>query len=663
MCGIAGWFSRKPASAATLTASARQMCDAIRHRGPDSQGYWVEETFGLALGHRRLAILDLSPAGYQPMVSVSGRWVIAFNGEVYNFAEIRGAIEVDGWTGQWRGHSDTEVILEALAFWGVRHAVSQFNGMFALAVWDRQERRLTLMRDRLGVKPLYVGVTPDGTLLFGSELGALAAVPEFPARLNRWMLPSFLAYGYVPRPGTIYENCVQLAPGSVLELDAAELDAPDLIRKAEPLHHGPFSEAGTGWRYWSYWSLAEAGQRGRAQPFLGTFSEAVVECERLLRDSVRLRLLSDVPLGAFLSGGIDSSLVTALMQEEAKGPVRTFSIGFEDRAFDESAYGAAVARHLGTEHTEYRVTERDSLAVAQRLPELQSEPLGDSSFVPTFLVSQLTRKQVTVSLTGDGGDELFGGYWRYRQFRRLRSIYSAPAPVRRLVGWLGGTIKCAAPGILSGRSQKLRYQVARALAVASQGRFIEGYQHAVTAPYDCRGLCRQAAPIQPIGIAECSGESIDFYWQMTQIDMENVLPDDLLVKVDRASMAVSLECREPLLDYRLAEFARSLPVQFHLEAHEGKRVLREVLYRYVPRELVDRPKMGFAVPLARWLRKDLKVWAEDVLLGYQDRLGGLFDGDQVKRLWTEHQGGRHDHKTILWHLLVLRHWLLCRRWV
>jgi asparagine synthase (glutamine-hydrolysing) len=662
MCGIIGWFSRLVTASGTLGDVGARMCDAIKHRGPDALGLWVDESSGLVLGHRRLAIVDLTEAGAQPMTSGSGRWIMVYNGEVYNFQEIRKDLNGDGWRGEWRGHSDSEVILEAIDFWGVSDAVSRFNGMFAMVLWDRRDRRLVFVRDRLGVKPLYVAIAKNDVILFGSELAAITCLSDFPAQLNRAIVPSFLAYGYIPRPECIYQNCFQLIPGTILEMDAANLDVPGLFSQVRQTHHGRFSRFGEGWRYSSYWSIQDVEDHISDHPFRGTFDDAVESAGQLLCDSVRLRLLSDVPLGAFLSGGIDSSLVVSLMRRQFGGAIKTFSIGFEDKEFDESPYAEAIAKHLATQHTTFRVSDRESLAVTQRLPELQSEPLGDSSFVPTFLVSQLTRQEVTVALTGDGGDELFGGYWRYRQFRRLRSVYAGFGFVRRFGGSMNKRLRCDAPGPCSSRSQHLLYKFYRAMTVASRETFHAAYQSAVTAPYDCSALCLQRVSVQAIGASELNRVASDLFWEMTKIDAENVLPDDLLVKVDRASMAVGLECREPLLDYRLVQFTRSLPVEFHVRAHVGKRILRQILYRHVPPSLVDRPKKGFAVPLSRWLKTDLKIWAQDILLGHTRELNGLFNDVEIRRLWDDHQKGKSDHKTILWHLLVIRHWLLSRRW-
>lgn len=628
---------------------------ALRHRGPDAGDVWIDATSRLGLGHRRLAIIDLSPAGLQPMTSADGRYVMVFNGEVYNFGELRRRLDAEARGIRWRGHSDSEVILEAIAHWGTREAVAQFNGMFALAVWDTRAERLTLVRDRMGVKPLFVGAGEHGELLFASELRALAAAPGFAARLELRALEDYLATGWFAPGARVYQDVVSLLPGSILEVDlkAGRMDWRSFYARVAPMRWGPCHESGPSWRYETYWSAAERMQPGT---FEGSYEEALDACDRLLQDAVARRLVADVPLGAFLSGGVDSSLVVALMQHASARKVRTFSIGFTDARFDESAHARAVAEHLGTDHTEIIVTEADSLNVARQVASLLDEPLGDSSFIPTYLVSAATRKHVTVALTGDGGDELFGGYWRYIEFRKLAAIYDfSPRLLRSFADRLLAPLE---PGPIERENVVgwSAYRAIRLLRLANQPDFAAAYRYALSNQLAARRLVRGARsrPVQPLAEKLAGADLAAWMLCMDQVD---VLPNDLLVKVDRASMAVSLECREPLLDFRLVEFAGRLPMAFKLGPDGGKRILRDVLHRHVPRSLVDRPKQGFAVPLSAWLRTSLKAWARDLLFSSDACADDLIDQRVVERLWKEHQDGSRDHKSILWNLVVLRGWL------
>jgi asparagine synthase (glutamine-hydrolysing) len=586
----------------------RGMCDALVHRGPDDSGEWIDAAAGVAIGFRRLSIIDLSPAGHQPMLSASERFVGTLNGEIYNFNELRQELRAD-----WRGHSDTEVLLAAFDAWGVARAVQRFNGMFALAVWDRQERRLHLIRDRMGVKPLYYGFAgfAGQTFLYGSELKALRRHPEFSARVDRRAVELYLRYMYVPAPSTIYEGISKLMPGTILTFDPAT----------------------RGIETTTYWSARDAATRGAEHRFQGTEEDASRELETLLRDAVRLRMIADVPLGVFLSGGVDSSVVTALMQAESTVPVRSFSIGFEDDAFNEAHHAAAVARHLGTSHTELTVTERDALEVIPRLPSMYDEPFADSSQIPTHLVSALARKHVTVSLSGDGGDELFGGYRRYFLGQRLqRGFTLIPPPLRRGVGLALGAIP-----------DRRVAKVARTLRANDPDRlYMELVSHWPTAEESVMAD-RSTWP-----------RLDDAIERMMYFDQVSYLPDDILVKVDRASMAVSLEAREPLLDYRLVEFAWTLPLSMKVRGGKGKRVLRRVLYRYVPEKLIERPKMGFGIPLGRWLRGPLREWAESLLDPKSLR---WVDAPAVCAAWNEHLRGKRDWNFHLWAVLMLHAWL------
>lgn len=661
MCGIAGFLSWRDVQADAGRATLLAMTDSLRHRGPDDAGTFLDEGARLGLGHRRLSIIDLSPAGHQPMISSDGRFVVVFNGEIYNYEEIRTRLIAGGAPDSWRGHSDTEVALEAISRWGLRRAVAQFNGMFALAVWDRRDRRLQLTRDRSGVKPLYFGFSGQ-CFLFGSEIRALFAHPAFDCRLNRDVLGDFLAFGYFPNPETVYVNALHLAPGSILEVEcgAAAFDWPSLRERAKAGRGRPFDFAAEGWRYFTYWSAHETWLRGDRQPFAGTFTEAIDTCEGLLRDSVGLRMLADVPLGAFLSGGIDSSTVAVLMQQQSPRPIKTFTIGFAEDEFDESRYATDLAHRIGSEHTNFILHEDECLNVARDFPDLQDEPLADSSFIPTYLVSKLARQHVTVALTGDGGDETFWGYWRYRDYQWLKGIYSLPAgiryPINRLASW------CRTAPVTRGQPSWYYYRLTKLLDLCGGATFLEAYYRTQASHgYDrvLAGASLDATRDKPYTLNILLPHLAS---KMTYADTVGYLPDDLHVKVDRASMRASLESREPLLDYRLVEFAASLPPRMKVSKTQGKRVLREVLYRHIPHEMVDRPKQGFAIPMEKWLRGSLKSWAEESLLQSTTGQDDLFDQKVIMGMWNAHQAGQANHKDILWNVLVLKNWLRHHRW-
>ena len=661
MCGIAGFFSWKGLQAEASRATLLAMTRVLKHRGPDDSGMLFDLEDRLGLGHQRLSIIDLSPAGHQPMLSADGRYAIIFNGEIYNYEEIRARLAAVGPPIAWRGHSDTEVAVEAVVRWGLRRAVAQFNGMFAIAVWDRRELRLQLTRDRSGVKPLYIGYSGD-RFVFGSEIRALAADVAFDRRLNREALGAFLAYGYFPNPETVYRNALHVAPGSILEVDCA---APgfDWERLRELALQGrgrPFDFAAEGWRYFTYWSAHEVWLKGDRQPFHGTFSEAVASCETLLRDSVRLRMLADVPLGAFLSGGIDSSLVTLLMQQQSSRPIKTFTIGFHEDEFDESRYATEVAQRIGTEHTSFVLHEQDCLNVAQAFHYLQDEPLADSSFIPTYLVSKLARQHVTVALTGDGGDETFWGYWRYRDYQRLQLLYRLPAQARIPIRALAALLRTAP--VARNQLHWYAYRLSKLMELCGGRNFLEAYYRSQAA-YGFERLLRQ--PRRDVVAAKAyTLEDLlpNLGTSMTYADTVGYLPDDLHPKVDRASMRVSLESREPLLDYRVVEFAASLPPHMKVSRVQSKLVLREMLYRYLPRELLDRPKQGFAIPIERWLKGALKPWAEDIIMNAASDFRELFDHEEIALLWGQHQRGIANHKDILWNVLVLLNWLKKNHW-
>jgi len=632
MCGITGFVS-PPAAADELTRVVRGMCDALVHRGPDDAGEWIDGGAGVAIGFRRLAIIDLSPAGHQPMVSASGRFAATLNGEIYNFEELRAELRERGLAPPFRGHSDTEVMLAAFEAWGVAAAVRRFNGMFAIAVWDAEERRLQLARDRMGVKPLYYGFAGDA-FVYGSELKALRRHPGFDAAIDRGAVRLYLRFMYVPAPFSIYEGISKLMPGTILTFDPATRET----------------------RTAAYWSAREAALYGAAHRFAGSEEEAAGELEALLRDSIRIRMIADVPLGVFLSGGVDSSLVTALMQSQSATPVKSFSIGFEDIGFNEAPFAAAVARHLGTEHTELTLREHDALEVIPRLGAMYDEPFADSSQIPTHLVSALARRHVTVSLSGDGGDELFGGYTRYFAGQRLfHWIARTPAAVRPAIG---RALRRVPPRMWDGLRRRLGERVHKVARVLTANDIDAMYFELVSHwPDIVRGQGTGDGAQAPVLERAQWPPLDDPIERMMYFDQISYLPDDILAKVDRASMAVSLESREPLLDYRLVEFAWTLPLSMKVRGGKGKRVLRRVLYRYVPERLIERPKMGFGIPLGAWLRGPLRAWAEPLLNEAAIRKHGLLDPAPVRAKWADHLAGRADWQYHLWAILMLQVWL------
>ncbi|HTR22002.1 MAG TPA: asparagine synthase (glutamine-hydrolyzing) [Gemmatimonadales bacterium] len=651
MCGITGLLTAGEPRGEALGSAIERMATALKHRGPDDAGIWSTESAGHAVGFgfRRLAIIDLSEQGHQPMQSAGGRFTMVFNGEVYNFLPLRRELESGG--ARFRGHSDSEVMLAAFERWGVEAAVRRFLGMFAIAVWDRDERALHLVRDRLGKKPLFVYSRP-GFLSFGSELKALVAGPQFDRALDRDALVSYLRYLYVPAPQSIYQHVRKLEPGHLLTI--TDITRP--LPRSRP-----------------YWSLEQVANEGLAHPFTGSVTDAVDELERLLLDAVALRLQSDVPLGALLSGGIDSSTVVALMRARATGAVKTYTIGFDVAEHDESPHAAAVARHLGTEHTALHLSGADALAVVPRLPEMFDEPFADPSQIPTFLVCQLARRDVTVALSGDGGDELFSGYNRYSHGPRIiGQALRIPRPARRLLAtaiqavsanrWdrLYGALESVLPGGAQVRLAGTKVsKIGRLFAAEGAPQMYRSLMSAWEQPADLvtdgvEGsgvLDRVLAARAPTGLLE----------RMMLADQIGYLSDDLLAKVDRASMAVSLEARVPILDHRVVEFSWRLPRAWKLCDGVGKWLLRQVLYRYIPRDLVDRPKVGFSVPIDTWLLGPLRSWAEDLLA--PERLGveGVLRPEPITRAWRRFQGGDGSLALGLWAVLMLQAWQ--RRWV
>lgn len=649
MCGFAGFLgSVWPRDDALHYLKA--MTNEISNRGPDSEGQWADTDAAIFLGHRRLSIVDLSAAGAQPMTSVTGRYILAFNGEIYNHLDLRDELARGGLAPFWRGCSDTETLLAAFDAWGIRATVERSLGMFAFSVWDRQSRVLTLARDRLGEKPIYYGWQGSGrsaVFLFGSELQALRAHPAFAAQINRDALCLFMRHNNVGGQHSIYEAIKKMLPGNLLTVSQA---SPEPVLQ-------------------TYWSNSAAAQNGLAHRFAGTPSEAVDALEILLKDAVRRQMVADVPLGAFLSGGIDSSTVVALMQTQASRPVKTFSIGYHEAAYNEANHAKAVARYLGTEHTEMYVTPQQALAVIPRLSSLYSEPFADPSQIPTFLVSQLARRHVTVSLSGDAGDELFGGYNRYAITASLwKRLSAVPLPLRCALARILTTLspdrlnRITARTPLARRWENLGEKLHKGAGVMTSRSAAELYRGMVSQwarPEDVvlGGMEPTTALNDPVSALQ----GLNDVERMMALDQQTYLPDDILTKVDRAAMGVSLETRVPLLDHRIVEFAWKLPMEYKLRL-ENKRyitkwVLREVLFRHVPRALIERPKMGFGVPIDSWLRGPLRPWAEDLLSEVRLKREGYFNPLPIRKKWAEHLSGQRNWQHQLWCVLMFQAWL------
>lgn len=654
MCGITGFIDlSRHLSRDELEMTVARMTETLVHRGPDDGGVWSDRDAGIALGHRRLAIIDLTPQGHQPMLSPSGRYVMVFNGEIYNFQDIRN--ELDGnqaISPVWRGHSDTEVMLAAFERLGVEEAVKRFVGMFAFALWDRHQKQLFLGRDRLGEKPLYYG-TCGKTFFFASELKALLHYPAFRPEINRNAVALYMRHSYIPAPYSIYDGVHKLLPGTILTIGA------DV----------------QGWSGSSsfvpkpYWQARSIAQNGVVEPFTGTDTEATEHLDRLLRAAVQRQMVADVPLGMFLSGGVDSSTIAAVMQAQCSRPVRTFTIDYGEKIFSEADHAKSVAHHLGTDHTALSVAPEQALEAVTRMATIYDEPFSDASQVPTFLLSQLTRKHVTVCLSGDGGDELFAGYNRHFRGRELWHAFKrwpvgmrrgiatfltsvSPQAWDRIVGWLNWALPVNYRERVPG--ERL-HKLAGILAANSPEAL---YYDLVSHWKDPLSVVRNASESLTVVTDRGQWPSLDdFTHMMMYLDLVSYLPDDILVKVDRAGMGVGLETRMPFLDHSIVEFAWKVPLSMKIRSGQGKWLLRQVLYRYVPPKLIERPKMGFGMPLSVWLRGPLKEWAESLLDEKRLREEGYFNPGPIRKKWGEHLSGRINWQYHLWDILMFQEWL------
>ena len=638
MCGIAGFWLRKE-TGHEPTALLRCMGNTLAHRGPDDSGIFFDKKSGLGLSFRRLSIIDLTAEGHQPMASASGRYTIIFNGEVYNYEAIRAELDPQ----PWRGHSDTEVMLAAIERWGVEAAVRRFVGMFAFALWDGIERRLHLVRDRVGIKPLYYGHV-EGNFVFASELKALKIFPGFQAAIDRDSLAAYMRCMYVPTPHSIYQGIHKLPPGHILTLSSPE---------ASPVHS-------------AYWSAEEVARNGVESRLQRGDEEIIQQLREKLADAVRLRMIADVPLGAFLSGGIDSSTVVALMQSQSSRPVKTFTIGFHEDQYNEATHARKIAEHLGTEHTEFFVTPQDALDVVPLLPEMYDEPFADSSQIPTHLVSKLARRHVTVALSGDGGDELFCGYPRYDFVHSLwNALRKIPGPIARSTAKLMHLLPSALINNTAGRlplPPRLRQAPGEKLHRLADHLLAQDpaeiYLRAMTMWPDPSAVVLNSHEYGSVPKAIRRFADMPDVREMAMLtDLTNYLPDDILTKVDRASMAIGLEARVPLLDHRVVEFAWRLPLHLKVRNEKTKWALRQVLYQHVPAELVERPKMGFGVPVDLWLRGPLREWAEELMAPETLGRHGLLSVEPIRKKWKEHVSGARDWHYLLWPALMFQAWM------
>lgn len=644
MCGLTGFWQPRNFSADAAQAIALKMADCIAHRGPDDSGVWVDDEVGIVLAHRRLSIVDLSPAGHQPMLSGSDRFVMAFNGEIYNHLDLRQKLPAQA----WRGHSDTETLLAGFEAWGIEATLKKTVGMFAIALWDREERVLTLARDRIGEKPLYYGFQND-MFIFGSELKALKAHPDFLGEIDRDVLCLYLRHCYIPAPYSIYKGIKKLLPGTYLQLPLCE--NMNVLRSISPKE---------------YWNLAEVAAQGVAKPFIGNDAEAVEALDSQLKQSVGLQMMADVSLGAFLSGGVDSSAVVALMQAQSMRPVKTFTIGFDEQGYNEAVYAKAVAEHLGTDHAELYVSSAEAMRVIPQLGRMYDEPFADSSQIPAFLVSQMAKKHVTVSLSGDAGDELFCGYNRYALADTWRRIERVPFGVRKMAGCM---IKSLAPTTWDAffrQASKLKNMppnMGEKLGkLASRLETVDGVNelyYSLVSEVDNSEQVVIGGHEPATWLTEEGMKSSfdDPKLHMMFMDAMTYLPDDILVKVDRAAMANSLETRVPFLDYRVVELAWTLPMSMKVRDGNSKWILRQVLYQYVPRQLIERPKAGFGIPLGEWLRGPLRDWVEALLNDHRLKREGYFNVQYVREKWREHLEGRRNNQSFLWNVLMFQVWL------
>lgn len=650
MCGITGFVTAgNYFTSMEMERFLITMSNAIVHRGPDHGGSWSDVEAGVWLGHRRLSIIDISPSGHQPMKSPSGRYIITFNGEIYNHLSLRQMLKTARHSPSWRGHSDTETLLVGFDTWGIQKTVAKLTGMFAFAVWDRQNKVLTLGRDRVGEKPLYYGwqgCGKDAVFLFGSELKALRTHPAFESNINRGALSLQLQHNYIPAPYSIYKGIAKLLPGTLLTVS---------LQQREP-------------KTFTYWSGMEVARSGLTNVFAGTDDQALVELENLLKDTVCKQMVADVPLGAFLSGGVDSSLVVALMQAQSARPVKTFTIGFNEKDYNEAEYAKAVARHLGTEHTELYVTDEQVRDVVPLLSTLYDEPFSDSSQIPTFLVSQLARQYVKVSLSGDAGDELFCGYNRYKMTANLwYKLAKVPMPFRKLAKEGITSISPKTWNIIASALSGLMPRLARianvgdklhkGAGVLSSQSADELYLGLISHWHDATSVViggYQPPTLLTDNMYDLSG--LDDVQRMMASDMLTYLPDDILTKVDRAAMGVSLETRVPFLDHRVVEFAWRLPQSMKLRDGQTKWALRQVLYQHVPKGLIERPKMGFGVPVDSWLRGPLRDWAECLLSEERLKHEGFFNPKQIRKKWTEHLSNLRNWQHQLWGVLMFQAW-------
>lgn len=644
MCGVAGFLmDSKSSSSVNFDLITKKMTDSIKHRGPNDSGCWNNPSEGIALGHRRLSILDLSDAGHQPMESSNGRYVIAFNGEIYNHLQIRSDIEKNNGNISWRGHSDTETILSAFETFGIQESLEKFVGMFAFSLWDKKNKILTLARDRLGEKPMYYGwqnIANGRVFLFGSELKALKSFPDIDLRVDRGSLSLFLKHAYVPNPYSIYENIFSLEPGQFLQVSLTNKMTKTV----------------------NYWEASEIIKKGSFEEYKGTPKEAVKDLKNLLRHTIKSQMISDVPLGAFLSGGIDSSTVVSIMQEQADIPVKTFTIGFNEKGFDEAKYAKSIANHLGTDHTELYINANDAIKVIPDMHSIYCEPFADSTQIPNFIVSRLANNDVTVALSGDGGDELFGGYSRYNHIDNIwKKINYFPLSTRNLISKIL-TYPLQEKSIYSRYKSKtltnLSKRIISGTNLINSETIDKLYLHVITQiPFSEDVIHDGYLKETKLDDLKPSFGDISNIEKMMATDTINYLPDDILTKVDRAAMRTSLETRVPFLDHNIVEFAWRLPISYKVKEGESKWPLQQILKDFLPESLTKREKMGFSVPIHEWIRGPLSEWCEELLNKDRLKSEGFFDEEIVCNKWKEHLFGKKNNITFLWPILMFQSWL------